>query len=149
MSSPSLPIILLIPGAFLPPSCFDTFLPYLHHAGYTTVVVPLPSLNSSTPTTATCEEDTLAIRNTFLIPLVETEAKDVLLLMHSYGGVPGGAAAAGFGKVTRLLHGKGGGIIGLIYLTGNIVPEGESHLERFGNQFPPFIKTDTVRKSFP
>ncbi len=144
MSSESLPTILIIPGAFHPPSCFDAFVPHLQKEGYSTIVVPLPSSNPSSPSTASCSLDADSIRENFLIPLIEEKHEDVVLFAHSYGGIPGGAASKGFGKVTRMSQGKRGGIIGLIYLNGNINKNGESLLDTVGGQYPPFIKIDTV-----
>ena len=39
--------------------------------------------------------DTNYALNHSLLPLIENEAKDVIILMHSYGGVPGSGAAKG------------------------------------------------------
>ena len=144
MAFDPLPIIVLVPGAFHPTSCYDTFLPHLQRAGYSTIAVPLPSLNPTNPKTTTVTSDSRWIRDTYLIPLVEKEGKDVLLLMHSYGGVAGGAAALGLGKSTRASCGKPGGVLGLVHLSANIVAEGQSLLEGVGGEWPPFIKIDTV-----
>ena len=138
------PTILIIPGAFLHPSCFDTFVSHLHRAGYPTFVATVPSSNPSSPETTTCVSDTLFLREKYLIPLIDDEGKDVLLLLHSYGGLIGGAAACGFSVTQRAAAGKLGGVIGLAYLSGNIVGEGVPMLQIVGGEFPPFIKTDKV-----
>lgn len=56
----------------------------------------------------------------------------------------GGAAAAGLSKVARLSDNQEGGVIGLIYLVGNIVSEGESLLQAVGGAYPPFITEGNV-----
>lgn len=70
ISSLSLPTMILILGAFLPPSCFDAFLPYLHHAGYTTSVIPPTEPQLVSSRNSHLRGGHLAIRNTFLVPLI-------------------------------------------------------------------------------
>ncbi|KAF3025916.1 hypothetical protein E8E14_014904 [Neopestalotiopsis sp. 37M] len=48
--------------------------------------------------------------------------KDILVVMHSYGGVAGTQAAQGLIKTERQKQGKPGGIVGLAYMTC-LVPE--------------------------
>jgi len=64
----------------------------------------------------------------------------VIIFTHSYGGVVGGAAAAGLSKATRSSRNELGGVVGLVYLVGNIVLEGETLLQANGGAYPPFIK---------
>ena len=53
-----------------------------------------------------------------------TTAVAHFLVMHSYGGCPGSAAAGGLSKAARTAAGKQGGIIGLIFMCGFIAHEG-------------------------
>ena len=144
MSSDRLPTILIIPGAFHRTSSFDTFLPHLQALGFTVIVAAYPSLNPSDPIGATLAADVASIRDEYLQPLIDNQDKEVLLLLHSYGGVVGGGAATGFSKSERLSQGKAGGIIGLVYITGNIVSEGESTIEALGGAYPRVLKINTV-----
>ena len=60
--------------------------------------------------------------------------------MHSYGGYPGSAAAAGLSKATQMAASKQGGIIGLIFMCGFIAHEGESLLSTLpGDKFNPWV----------
>lgn len=45
------------------------------------------------------------------------EGKDVLILTHSYGGVPGTESVKGLSKSERQKQGKKGGIVRLAYMT--------------------------------
>jgi hypothetical protein len=67
-----------------------------------------------------------------------------VIFVHSYGGIVGGAAALGLNKSLRVARGEVGGVIGLVYLVGNIVLENESLLQTIGGAWPPYIKTDRV-----
>ncbi len=97
------PTILLVPGAWFPQSSYDGFLKVLREAGYPTACASYSSLNPEEPEKADAAADTAFIRRTSLLPLVEAEEKDVVIIMHSYGGIPGSAAATGLGRrpVTR------------------------------------------------
>ncbi|KAI0846128.1 alpha/beta-hydrolase [Daldinia vernicosa] len=141
MSSNNLPAIVLVPGAFGTPDGFEKLLPYLKDAGYTTHPGPYPSCDPPDPSTATCQDDIASLRDNILLPLLDQQQKDVVIIAHSYGGVVAGGAAKGFDIQTRITKGQAGGrIIGLIYVAGNIALEGESLFEAVGGKHPPFIK---------
>jgi pimeloyl-ACP methyl ester carboxylesterase len=137
------PTIVFFAGAFADPSCFDALAALLRKAGYPAVYAKVPSLNPADPTSVSTAKDAEETRNSILLPLLD-DGKDVVIFTHSYGGVVGGQAAAGLSKNARSTAGKPGGIIGLVYLVGNIVGEGESLLEAVGGAFPPFIKQHCV-----
>ncbi|KAJ6114159.1 hypothetical protein N7512_007604 [Penicillium capsulatum] len=109
-------------GVDSPPDFYQPFLQALAAAGHDVRYAGYPSLDPADPTTTDCQADTDAITNT-LRPIVE-EGKDVLLLQHSYAGMPGAAAAVGLGKVQRHQEGKAGGVIGLVFIGAFVVPEG-------------------------
>lgn len=143
-SSP--PLILLFPGAFATADGFELLLPFLEEAGYSTFPVSYGSSNPPDPSTATCANDISAVREDVFVRLVEHEHRDVIVLAHSYGGVVAGAAAKGFDKTRRRALGQEGGVVGLIYVAGNITLENESLLEAVGGAYPPFIKVDKPSK---
>lgn len=145
-STTSSPLILLIPGAFGTADGFEALAPYLAEAGLSTFPVSYPSSNPEDPSTATCQNDIATVREKVFVPLIDQQHKDVVVIAHSYGGVVGGAAALGFDKVSRQARGQAGGIIGLIYVAGNITLENESLFEAVGGAYPPFIKLDKPSK---
>lgn len=144
MTSPQLPTLLLVPGAFHAATYFDEFVPYLERLGYSVTVTSHPSFNPPEGTTHTPDTDTEYLRTTHLIPLIEDEGKDVVILVHSYGGIVAGAAAAGYSKTTRAKEGKKGGVLGLVYISANIIKEGEYMLQALGGVLPPTLKADSV-----
>ncbi len=52
--------------------------------------------------------------------------KDVVLVMHSSGAIPGCQAVTSFERSLRIKEGKRGGIISLVLVGGLLVDEGES-----------------------
>lgn len=56
----------------------------------------------------------------------EKGGDDVVLVMHSYGGVPGSAAVKGLGKAQREKEGKTRGVVRVIYVCSFVLDEGES-----------------------
>ena len=61
-----------------------------------------------------------------------------MLVLHSYGGLPGGAAAYGLSKSERQGQGQAGGVIGLIYLSAFLIEEGGTLASKLpgGNLLP-------------
>jgi pimeloyl-ACP methyl ester carboxylesterase len=142
------PTIVFLAGAFADPSCFDKVAAGFNNAGYPTAYAEVLSMNPSDPSTVSTSKDAEHVRATTLLPLLK-KGKDVILFAHSYGGIVAAAAAAGLSKSARHADAKPGGIIGLLYLAGNIVAEGESLLDAIGGSYPPFIKENQVRLQPP
>ncbi|KAL8990204.1 MAG: hypothetical protein Q9177_001079 [Variospora cf. flavescens] len=132
----------IVPGAWHPASLYDEFTSRLRDAGYGAVVATYPSCGSPNPQTATCEQDTDVLRQQ-CISLIEDGGKELLLVCHSYGGIPGGGAAFGLSKKDRLQEGKEGGVIGLVYMAAFVVPEGISLFDFLGRQHAPYVISDT------
>ncbi|KAL9619793.1 MAG: hypothetical protein Q9160_005629 [Pyrenula sp. 1 TL-2023] len=133
------PTIVFFAGAFAEPSCFNILSEHFREQGYPTIYANIPSLNPADAAAASTSHDAEETRNKTLLPLLEAN-KDVVVFVHSYGGVVGGAAAAGLSKQARAAEGKSGGVIGLVYLVASLVSEGESMLQSVGGAYPPFIK---------
>lgn len=52
------------------------------------------------------------------------EGKDILVLTHSYGGIPGTESVKGLSKADREKEGKKGGVVRLLYMTSIVPPVG-------------------------
>jgi pimeloyl-ACP methyl ester carboxylesterase len=122
------PTIVFFAGAFAAPSCFDTLAALFKNEGYPTVYAQVLSLNPSKPEEVTTARDAEHTRKEILLPLLQ-DGKDVIVFTHSYGGIVG--------------------VIGLLYLAGNIVHEGKTLLEAVGGAYPPFIKENIVSGNNP
>lgn len=128
------PTIVIIPGAFHIPSHFSSLRAQLEKAGYATASIQLPSVDPSTPAAAavgTPSNDALFIREKLLLPLIEEEGKDVVLLMFSYGGFPGNGSAVGLSKKERERDEKKGGVVGLVLVSAFVAKEGQNIREDF------------------
>ncbi|KAI1799977.1 alpha/beta-hydrolase [Daldinia bambusicola] len=141
MSVKNLPEIILVPGAFGTPACFDKLLPFLREAGFATHPGPYPSYNHANPAEATCVDDITHLRNNVILPLIEDQQKDVVIIAHSYGCVPSSAAAKDLGKQAREAQGKKGSVVGLILIAGIITLDGETAVEAMG-EMPPYVRID-------
>ncbi|KAI9036888.1 uncharacterized protein KD926_001203 [Aspergillus affinis] len=98
-------------------------------------------MSPTDPPVADCEGDSKAIAKTLRF-LVEDEGKAIVIVMHSYAGMPGATAAPGLSKSQRSQQGKPGGIVGLIFIGAFIVPEGLSCAGLQGGNLPPWILLD-------
>ena len=69
---------------------------------------------------------------------------DVIVVMHSYSGIPGGQALDGLDKKTTTEQGLKGGVVRLVYIMSFIVPEGFQHSPKGTRDFMvPAMKTDS------
>ena len=126
MPAPDLkPIIVCVHGAWQDTSCFDIIRAQLSTYDYRSTAVPLPSTGASNPSQQTHLEDVIAIRNT-LEQLILVGEKDALLVLHSYGGMPGCGAIKGLEKSTRKSIGGRGGIIGCVFIAAILPLKGQS-----------------------
>lgn len=128
------PTIVLVPGCWHTAAHYKESLDLLQNAGYPTKNVHLPSLNSSDAPHQTVTADIDCVRETIL-PLID-QGENVILLMHSYGGCPGAAAAKGLSQAER----PGlGAVIGLIFFAGYLVQAGHSVVQTAAEPIPWLI----------
>ncbi|KAF3006147.1 hypothetical protein E8E14_006653 [Neopestalotiopsis sp. 37M] len=136
------PTIVLVPGAWLPPTAYAEWTARLEKEGYPTLATPYPSFDPSEPKRTDVAGDAAAVR-TVLERLVRDEGRDLVLVMHSYGGMPGSAAARGLGVADIRAEERKGGILGLVYVTAFIVPEDNSCAGMTGGKLAPWVRDDT------
>lgn len=86
------------------------------------------------------DEDVRAICDC-LTKLVVEEEKEVVLVMHSYAGMPGAEAPVGLGKKERQVAGFKGGLIRLVFVMAFAMPE-DFQPTAGGAQFPEWMKMD-------
>ena len=121
------PHILLTVGAWHTPEAWEPVQSRLKAAGFESTAIPMPSVGAS-PSHYDMTEDVAAIRAA-TTSLVE-QGKDVVVVLHSYGGQPGSEAMKGLGKVERAEQGLSGGVIRLVFIMAYIVPEGFQPAQR-------------------
>ena len=119
----TVPIIVIVPGACQPPPLYVPFAKALETRSLPSSIIPTPSCGAS-PGLKDFSADVTLIRDTVSKHL--DAGKDVVVLMHSYGGIPGSAALKGLGKSERNKHGQGRGVLRLIYVCSFALREGET-----------------------
>jgi pimeloyl-ACP methyl ester carboxylesterase len=116
----SKPIFVCVPGASHSHLIYEPLKAALAFHGYTAIPVSLPS-NGGNPT-YDFSEDVQAIRN--MVTQIVDFGEDVILVLHGYGGLPGGEALRGLGKAEREQNGLRGGVIRLVFLMSWLAVEG-------------------------
>lgn len=134
----SKPTILFVPGAWHHPASFDLVTSPLKDLGYPIAVVDHPSNNESDKG---LDDDIANVRST-LDHLIKTKKKAVVLVLHSYGGIPGGAGMHGYERKERERNEEDGGIVAVLYIAALAGPKCTSLLEASDGKFPPWINID-------
>lgn len=133
------PTIVLIPGAWHTPAYFNPLRNHLEAQSYPTISHQLPSVGcTDSACNHTAQTDAEFVRKKTLLPLLDA-GKRVMLAMHSYGGHPGSAAAYGLSEEERHKEGLKGGVMGLVFMAGFVIPVGKS----VGDMKPPPLAGQT------
>ncbi|RMZ67766.1 signal peptide protein [Pyrenophora seminiperda CCB06] len=135
----SKPIIVLTPGAWHTPDCFDITREQLHQRGWETEAVAHPSVGAEPPTKGLAD-DAAALHST--LERLADDGKEIVLVVHSYGGMVGQNALVDLGYKQRKAAGKKGGVIILVYLAAFVAPKGATIKTMLGGQFLPWMKID-------
>jgi pimeloyl-ACP methyl ester carboxylesterase len=118
------PTLLFIPGAWHTPWHYSFVVNYLNAQGYESRVIPHVSNHNDGPWPETWEDD---ITNLRAVLREESEAgNEVILVMHSYGGGPGGAACKDLLVPQRAKDGLKGGVKEVVYIASFAMDEGAS-----------------------
>lgn len=132
------PTVLFVPGSWHHPESFHLVTSPLEGLGYPTAAVDHPSNNGSDKGLI---DDIDNVRST-LDQLINVEKKAVVLVLHSYGGLAGGAAMHGYEQKERERSGEDGGIVAALYIAALVGPKGTSLLEAAGGNLAPWVITD-------
>lgn len=136
-STAARPAIVIVPGSFSWPEYYDAVIQPLKRRGYETRAVQLMSVGRRDGPGPTMAEDAAHIR-TVISPLVD-QGKDVVLVTHSYGGIPGTESIKDLAKGDREAAGLPGGVMRIIYITSLAVPEGKSLGAMLGGSLPDYV----------
>ncbi|EKG15210.1 hypothetical protein MPH_07544 [Macrophomina phaseolina MS6] len=131
------PTIVFAPGAWHTPDCFDLVREQLHARGWATEAVAYPSVGAEPPNKGLAE-DAAAVRA--VLERLADEGKEIVLTVHSYGGLVGQNAVEGLGYKQRQAAGKKGGVIQFVYLAAFVAPKGATIKQMLGGQFLPWMK---------
>ncbi|TKA76326.1 hypothetical protein B0A55_04189 [Friedmanniomyces simplex] len=142
MPSPSShpkPALVIVPGACHHPSHYAGLSSRLAAAGYESTTVDLPSTGGGgdEKPVQTLNPDIETIQHAIRSQL--SRGRNVVLIMHSFGGITGSAAVQGFLRPTQHEGDFGVGVVKLIYLAGIICEPGRTVLEQGGGAHPPLV----------
>jgi pimeloyl-ACP methyl ester carboxylesterase len=116
------PTIVFVPGAWLTPEIYARTMSILDAAGYPTVGLALPSAGA-VPAHPNFDGDAKGVRDC-LTRLAVDEEKEVVLIVHSYTGMPASEALVEMGKKEREEKRMKGGVVRLVFINALVVPEG-------------------------
>lgn len=133
-TSAAKPVVLIITGAWHVPQHYHLLVQRLEKLGYDVDCPCHPTNNNATPPDKTFDDDVQQIRNIALGYL--DQGRDVVAVMHSYGGVVGSNALSDLDESHR--KGKAS-VIALLYMAAFIPLEKESLAGIFGGGLPPWL----------
>ena len=139
------PTIVFAPGAWHTPDCFDIVRERLHQRGWETEAVTYPSVGAEPPNKGLAD-DAAALRAT--LEKTADAGKDIVLVVHSYGGLVGQNAVEGLDRKQRHAAGKKGGVINFVYMAAFVAPKGATIKEMLGGQFLPWMKFDVRSRRY-
>ncbi|KAJ5675471.1 alpha/beta-hydrolase [Penicillium macrosclerotiorum] len=125
----SKPTLIFSPGAWYPPTAFDPLIERLD--GYNCHTIAFPSIQEAT-SVQDLQPDIAAVRS-----VVQQEAdagRDIILVTHSWSGLPVNSALDGLSKADREKVGQHGGVVKLVFLSAFIPDVGESLIGAFGGR---------------
>ncbi|KAK5064313.1 hypothetical protein LTR84_000146 [Exophiala bonariae] len=138
------PTVVLIPGSFCSAALlWDAVIDDLHDAGYEATAIELRTVSPpSTSPPRTMTDDAAHIHG--VIEALANEGREILIVMSSYGGIPGTQATQDMTLSQRQSDGKTGGVMGLVYVSALLINEGESSEDSFA----PFVTPQASHSFF-
>jgi len=134
------PTVVLVHGAFHSPDCYHLITPKLEALGYPVATVALASVGKTHPN-ATYLDDVTAIHKVML-PILD-EGKEVVVVAHSWGGVPGAASIEGHNIAERSARGEKGGVKSILMIASAVIlKKGVSLAETTGTDNVDWVNMD-------
>lgn len=130
------PVFVFGPGAWHGPECFQLVQDRLEAKGYTTRGVAYPSVGAEPPNKGLAD-DAAALRAEILA--WAEQGRQVIVCVHSYGGMVGGEATKDLGFKQRKAQGKAGGVTLLVYLAAFAAPIGSTIFGMLGGNPLPWM----------
>ncbi|KAK6711790.1 hypothetical protein SNK05_006225 [Fusarium graminearum] len=119
--------VVIIPGSFAKPTLYERLVQSLARDGIQSEIVDLPSVGrkeGKAPATLSDDVDEIAS----VVEKILDEDKEVILLAHSYGGVPATQSLETLSQKARQSQGKKSGVTKIVYLAAVALPVGGSVL---------------------
>ena len=139
----SKPAIVISPGGGHLSTAYHKLTTYLTARGYPVTAVDLISNTTTTnPSAASAHPTTFAGDVAAITSAITSHASsghDVVVLCHSFGGIPGSTACKGLLKSDRAAQNLPGGVTHIIYLASFALPLQASLFALTGGALPPIF----------
>ncbi|KAL4871623.1 hypothetical protein BDV12DRAFT_164084 [Aspergillus spectabilis] len=144
------PTLIFAPGSWYPTSSFDPLTTLLESHGYTTHTIAFPSITQATAV-KDLSNDIAAVR-ALIEPEVE-KGRDVVVIAHSWAGLPVNSALEGLIKTQSSGNEReekgGGGVVKLLFISAFIPEIGQSLVSTFGGEAEWYVKDPTSKTITP
>ena len=138
------PVVLFVHGSWHNPNHFRPVRDVFESQGFRTVCPAQPSYGAEPDSSKDLTAIDVKTIKDAISELVE-KGNEVIVVMHSYGGVIGTQAVdEQLGKKARAAKELKGGVTNLVYLCAFILPNGDSLASALGGGLPPYIKLEVM-----
>jgi pimeloyl-ACP methyl ester carboxylesterase len=121
----SKPTIVIVPGAWHHPAHYAPLTTRLEKAGYDVKALHLPSTGSNGSEPSNLGDHTPDVQLVAsTIQTVADAGNDVVVVVHSAGGITGSEGTINLSKSERQAAGKSGGVVRMVYICAFAAPEG-------------------------
>jgi pimeloyl-ACP methyl ester carboxylesterase len=130
-----------MPGSFSPATIYDEFAKAVKTHGINTrIIKPLSVGKRASLEPGTMSDDANEIAR--VASELLDAGENVILMTHSYGGIPGTQSLQSLSRASRTRDGKQGGVDKIIYLTSVVPPVGASNFDMFQGAMPDFVTVE-------
>ncbi|KAK5132331.1 hypothetical protein LTR08_009166 [Meristemomyces frigidus] len=137
------PAIVIVHGAYHRPAHFDGLAHLIREQGYTVEVPALPSVGAAKDPGDALSKDAEAVAHT--IQRLAAAGKDIVVFMHSYGGMAGGEGVATFCQEENAIMSpsghRQGRVVGLVFLNAYVLHKGDSFMSEHTPEKDPKAST--------
>ncbi|RGP77213.1 alpha beta-hydrolase [Fusarium longipes] len=138
--------LIFVPGAWHTPDCWGKVVSAMEAQDYKCIPITLPT-TQSTSKSVNFSTDVNAVREALISET--TQGRDVVILVHSYGGAVGASAIKGLSRKTAEAGDDKGHVIGLFMIGTGFVAPGMSFLDGIGGKPPPTWDADYENNTMP
>jgi hypothetical protein len=108
------PTVIIVPGEWHVPDHYEALSKALRVKGYHVLVVHLATTRNNAPWPVNYHADEAVVASTILEQA--NKGREIVLVMHSYGGFPGSAACCRLLKKQIQENGEKGGVVATVYM---------------------------------
>ncbi|KAL4901154.1 hypothetical protein BDW74DRAFT_160450 [Aspergillus multicolor] len=131
------PIFAFVPGAWHTPQTFAALRSLMAEQGLESIAISTPSVGASPPVKGLHAD---VIHTKAMLQELVDNGRQVVVVMHSYGGAVGGSAIEGLGYAQRAKAGRRGGVIMAVWMAAFVVCKEQTVLDLLGGSWEPWMQ---------